>query len=223
MNNVVEPHCERISKTQMGLYLTDIETSFIKKSVDFNQIRIIADLGCGGGKYTLLALQNNANVISLDKDLNSLKWLKQRTNLSNVILGDVIALPLRKNLVDGIFLIEIFDQIRETETLLKECRRILKKDGKFILTFRNSSSFKSKLKQLRKTRYYQDTHSYREIMLFLKDLEFEIIRKEGYNWILLNRDSNYPIIPLLGKIIKTFRLHKLPSISPWVIVYVSKS
>jgi ubiquinone/menaquinone biosynthesis C-methylase UbiE len=221
MNIVVEPQWERAAKTKMGLYLTKIETAFILKSVNFERHKTIVDLGSGGGKFSKLALQKNAHVISLDRDLNSLKWLKSRDHSSNVILGDVATLPLRENTADCIFLIEVFDYVSETKRLLGECYRILKKQGLFIFSFGNTSSLKSKLKQLRKEYYMQDTHSYHETIQLL-NFNFKIICKEGYNWLFLNRESNNQFIPFLGKIVKLLRLEKLLVISPWIIVCASK-
>ena len=150
MNTIFEPNWERAARTKMGIYLTTIETTFILKSIDFDHYKVVVDLDSGGGKFSILAFQKNAYVISLDRDLNSLKWLKARDHSSNVVLGDVRALPLRENIVDSMFLIEVFDYISETKTILAVSYRILKKKGLFIFSFGNTSSLKSKLKQLRK-------------------------------------------------------------------------
>ena len=222
MTDVPEPQWERTAKTKMGTYLTSIETAFIKKTVDFTKIRLIADVGCGGGKYTRIAMQNNAEVISLDRDLNSLKWLKQTSPNANPVLSDAASLPLRENFFDGMFLIEIFDYIPQTQMLLQECKRVLKQDGTFIFSFGNTNSLKSRLKQLRGSRYMQDRRSYKEVTQMLKTLNFEITQKTGYNWMLMDRQSNNPLIPLLGKLIRLFRLQKLPAYSPWIIAAASK-
>jgi len=219
---MIEPNWERVARTRMGVYLTTIETNFILKSMDFDCYRVVADLGCGGGKFSLLALKKNANVISLDRDLKSLKWLKFKNRSSNAILGDVRVLPLRENIVDTIFLIEVSDYISETKILLKECCRILKREGILIFSFGNTSSLKSKLKKLRKEYYMQDDHSYREIIQFLNCFGFKIVCEEGYNWLFFNRESNNPLIPFFSKIIKLLKLEKLREISPWIIVCAKK-
>ncbi|MGA3192909.1 MAG: class I SAM-dependent methyltransferase [Candidatus Bathyarchaeia archaeon] len=218
---MAEPQWERTAKTKMGIYLTSIETAFILKSVDFDH-KTIADLGSGGGKFSILALRKSAYVISLDRDLGSLKWLKSRDHSSNVILGDVTALPLRENTVDILFLIEIFDYVTETKTLLREMYRILKEQGSLILSFGNTSSLKSRLRRLRKKYYVQDAYSYGEAVQLLNRFNFRIIQEEGYNWLLLNRESNNKFIPFFGKIVRLLRLDKLSVISPWIIVCASK-
>ena len=68
----------------------------------------------------------------------------------------------------------------------------------------------------------QDRRSYKEVTQMLKTLNFEITQKTGYNWMLMDRQSNNPLIPLLGKLIRLFRLQKLPAYSPWIIAAASK-
>ena len=213
-----EPQWEKAAKTKMGAYLTSIEIAFIKKKVDFSQTRFIADVGCGGGKYTRLALQSGAEVVSLDRDLDSLRWLRQSSANANPVLADAAALPLREGAFDGLFLIEIFDYIAQSEALLMDCGRALKADGLFVLSFGNTASLKSKLKQLRGNRYMQDRHSQKQVMQMLKDAGFLVTGKVGYNWLTMDRQSNSRVIPTLAQIVRLFQLHKLPSYSPWVMV-----
>ena len=206
----------------MGLYLTSIEKNFILRSFNFDRHITLADIGSGGGKYSILGLQKNAYVISLDRDPDSLKWLSYRNSSSNAILGDAGALPIGENTVDYILLIEIFDYASDPNTLLKECHRILKRQGLLIFSFGNTSSLKSKLKQLRKEQYIQYVCSYREVIRLLNDFNFKIIRKEGYNWLFFDRHSDNKFIPFLGRWVKALRLERLLSLSPWIILCVSK-
>jgi ubiquinone/menaquinone biosynthesis C-methylase UbiE len=215
-----ETHWEKAAKTKMGQYLTKIETDFISEafSLDKDDVTIM-DVGAEAGRFSLLAKNKNATVVSIDIDCYSLKRLKRKNRNVHIIQADARKLPIKNEVFDVIFMIEVLDYINELQTAFVECKRALKPSSSCFLSFGNKSSIKSKIKQTRGQAY---RHSYRNVVKCLNTSGFEIKKKTGYSWILFGRTSENKLLPVLAKFEKYIGLRKIPRFSPWVIVHVTK-
>jgi ubiquinone/menaquinone biosynthesis C-methylase UbiE len=87
--------------------------------------------------------------------------LKQKTKQINVIQGDARKLPLKEEVFNAVFMIEVLDYIPEFEAALAEGKLTLKPNASCILSFGNKSSLKAKLKVIHGKFYL---HSFREVM-----------------------------------------------------------
>jgi ubiquinone/menaquinone biosynthesis C-methylase UbiE len=152
---------EKAAKTRMGKYLTRVETDFISNFVDLSKMRLVVDVGAEAGRFSLLAANSNVTVVGVDIDLYSLRRLKQKNKEVTVIQADARNLPLRGDLFDAVFMIEVIDYIPESSNAINECARILKPGSPLILSFGNQSSLKAKLRGLRGKSYM---HSYSDMM-----------------------------------------------------------
>ncbi|MBO8142979.1 MAG: class I SAM-dependent methyltransferase [Thermodesulfobacterium sp.] len=102
------------------------------------------DAGCGDGYFSIeaaLKLGLKSIIIAIDIHKESLEKLKQevkKRKLSNIeiIEADITKkLPLKDKSIDVYFVSNVlhgFDE-KEKEELVKEVKRLLKKDGKFIV------------------------------------------------------------------------------------------
>lgn len=214
-----ETHWEKAAKTKMGIYLTNVETDFVLNAINLAECSLVVDLGAEAGRFSIIAAKNNVDIIAIDVEVHGLKRLRLKNKLVNVVLADARRIPLKENLLDAAFMIEVLDYIPELETVLMECHRILKCERSLILSFGNKSSLKSKLRKSRKKFYM---HSYHKMIQSLEKVGFEIVSKEGFNWLPFNRTSENPLIPLLAIIEKVLGLRKIPSVSPWVIIHATK-
>jgi ubiquinone/menaquinone biosynthesis C-methylase UbiE len=105
-----ETHWEKAAKTKMGQYLTKIETDFISKSFNLDQDNVtIMDVGAEAGRFSLLAKNNNATIVSIDIDSYSLKRLKRKNRDVHIIQADARKLPIKNEIFDAIFMIEVPD------------------------------------------------------------------------------------------------------------------
>ena len=215
-----ETDWEKAAKTRMGKYLTRIETDFIFESIPLSETCTILDVGAEAGRFSLLASDNNANVIGLDLDSSSLKRLKLKTKNVNVVQGDARRLPLRDGAFDAVFMIEVLDYITELEETLTECNRTLKSNAILIFSFGNKSSLKSQLRELHGKSY---RHSYNKVMQSLTKTGFSVVRRLGYNWLPFGRTAENRLIPFLAMLEKLFTLRRIPSLSPWVMLHATKS
>jgi len=184
-----ETHWEKAAKTKMGRYLTKIETDFILNAVNLAKCTLIMDVGAEAGRFSLLAANNNVDIIGIDIDSYGLKRLKLKNKLVNTLQADARNIPLREEVLDAAFMIEVLDYIPELEKTITECHRTLKPDASLVLSFGNKSSLKSKLRKIRGKSY---RHSYRKVTQSIDKIGFKTRRKVGYNWLPFNRTSENP-------------------------------
>jgi len=220
LNLAVETHWETAAKTKMGKYLTKLETDFITKSVMLDKENLtVMDVGAEAGRFSLLAANHKATVVSVDVDSYALKRLKLKERRVNAILADARSLPLKEGLFDVVFMIEVLDYIPELQEALAECKRALKPNASSILSFGNRSSLKAKLKSMQGKSY---RHNYREIVQCLSKTGFTIKMKTGYSWLPLGRTSQNRIVPILAGIERIIGLRRVVRFSPWVIIHVTR-
>ena len=216
----VETHWETAAKTKMGKYLTNLETDFISRSIDLSKENItVMDVGAEAGRFSLLAANSKATVVSVDVNSYALKRLKLKTKKVNIIQADARYLPLKDEVFDVVFMIEVLDYIPELEQALTECNRTLKPNGSSILSFGNKSSLKAKLKAMQGKSY---RHSYKKVMQCLSKAGFMVKRKRGYSWLPFGRTSQSGLVPVLSGCERIFGLRRVVRFSPWVIIHVTK-
>lgn len=204
----------------MGKYLTNLETTFIDKSVKLNQENLtVMDVGAEAGRFSLIASKHNATVVSVDVDYYALKRLKLKDKQINIIQADARKLPLRDGLFDVVFMIEVLDYIPELQEAFLECKRTLKANASSILSFGNKSSFKAKLKSIKGKSY---RHNYPEVMQCLSETGFTINKKTGYSWLPFGRTSQSKLVPILAGVERFLGLRRIVRFSPWVIMHVTK-
>lgn len=102
----------------------------------------IADIGCGNGRHLLLSAKVCKKAIGIDISIELLKIVKNRLfedKIDNVFLlnSDLVNLPLKENSVDAVLSIASLHNVKGRENRIKaliETRRILKKDGKALIS-----------------------------------------------------------------------------------------
>ena len=216
----MQTHWEYAAQTKMGKYLTDIETNFISKTLDLTQQNLgVLDVGAEAGRFSLFAEKINANVVSIDLNSYALKRLKLKSKQVNVIQADARFMPIKSEVFDIIFMIEVLDYISEIELALKDAKRTLKPNAHSIISFGNKNSIKAKMKAVQGKSY---RHSYTEFMRSLSKVGFNINDKLGYSWLPLSRTSQSSFISILATMEKIFGLRRIVRYSPWVMMNLTK-
>ena len=100
---------------------------FKRNNIDIKN-RLLLDIGCGRGGYSLQFRNFGANVVALD--------LKKPfvANL-NFVKGDATELPFKDNSFDIIFSSSLIEHLPDPEPLIKEIKRTLKERGVCYLSF----------------------------------------------------------------------------------------
>jgi ubiquinone/menaquinone biosynthesis C-methylase UbiE len=104
--------------------------------------QLIADIGCGIGKWSMLLAQRNAYVVGLDLSRASLQKCRFRLFENNLksrvfpILGNWYSLPLRDESFDGVTLNWVVSHIPYTknEEVFREIARITKVNGWLVVS-----------------------------------------------------------------------------------------
>jgi ubiquinone/menaquinone biosynthesis C-methylase UbiE len=129
--------------------ISQMEKSFIKKSLSFipkNNLKAL-DLGCGTGR--IISLLNKQKKIStiygIDQSLSMIKYCRGKfcnsPKIKEIILSDISKkLPFKDNSFDLITAIRALKYNQNWEETLTECFRILKKGGVLIFDMPNQNS-----------------------------------------------------------------------------------
>jgi SAM-dependent methyltransferase len=107
---------------------------------------LIADIGCGNGKY-MKYNPNNFQYIGIDTCINLLNIIQNK----DTILGNALSLPYRNESFDAIISIAVFHHIfhdSDKIIFIKELLRILKINGKIHITVWADNLIKKNMKNL---------------------------------------------------------------------------
>ncbi len=107
--------------------------------VDFS--KKVLDVGCGGGILFYLA-KDVKNGVGLDGSSKQIEFAKSINKNAVFVNSTATKLPFRDKSFDYVTCIEMIEHMskEDSELMLKEIHRVLKDDGKFILTTPNYKS-----------------------------------------------------------------------------------
>jgi len=103
---------------------------------------LVVDMGCGNGRHLIICAENCKQVIGLDISIKLLYIVNNiliEKNLKNVFIlhSDVTYVPIKNETVDAILYIASLHNIQGREKRiqsLKELKRILKKEGRALIS-----------------------------------------------------------------------------------------
>lgn len=188
----------------------------------------VLDIGCGWGRDVhILRKAYGANAIGIDNDY------RRGYRRGEDITADGRFLCFKDNSFDAVNAITTLGFVKEEELMLREIRRVLKPDGKLLLTLYNNSLASLGLKVLKrstigflKPSYYgghRKFHNMKEILSLLESMDFEVkvAYYANFAFTFLNR------LPKFCKIIFPYE-NKLSKmwIARWIakrIVVIAKS
>jgi ubiquinone/menaquinone biosynthesis C-methylase UbiE len=109
----------------------------IEKYVPKKEEITILDYGCGKGEiFTKLVSRNpKSNIIGADVSKEALSVVKKKyPKYTFVQVFDGEKLPFKSNTFDFICALDVLEHVYDTETIFKELTRVLKKDGKLLVS-----------------------------------------------------------------------------------------
>lgn len=126
------------------------ENMRFRKSVDAAEIKgdeSVLDLGCGSCKLKNF-LPKSITYLGVDfpkkgKDYG-LNTSKKNKDIVFWNLENSLPVKIKKKKFDVVFLLEVLEHIENFKTLLKECAKILKKNGRIIITTPSNNRFITK-------------------------------------------------------------------------------
>ncbi|MBA7608762.1 Ubiquinone biosynthesis O-methyltransferase [subsurface metagenome] len=114
---------------------------FLVEELGKNKNAQVLDAGAGYGALTKKLYENAYNVSACDAHPEIFKFDKvecKRADLNN-------ALPYADNSFDAVVVVEVLEHLVDHNCFFRECRRILKQNGKLIISTPNILSLKSRL------------------------------------------------------------------------------
>ncbi|MCZ7392845.1 MAG: class I SAM-dependent methyltransferase [Candidatus Methanoperedens sp.] len=99
---------------------------------------VLADLGCGTGYFTIPASRRVKKVFAIDVQKGMLDIVLQKIkkqNLTNIeaILSEETRIPLPDNSVDVLLMANVFHELEDRSSILKEGKRILSGNGIVVI------------------------------------------------------------------------------------------
>ncbi len=206
-----------------GNYKTEIQLRFILDNLG-NKTDKILDIAGGAGRFAIPLLEYSKDVTVLDINETAIKILNERNNKISTICGDFIETDIKKTF-SLILCIEALGYFKNWEDYFKKINALMEKDGRFIFTYTNPSSWRFFLRNVK--RHIKSTNSYTEMNLtdfkkLLHKCGLEIEVMEGMNWMPLPVRSNSIFVGPLAFTERAFKLNKWYSQSPWLLMSVKK-
>jgi ubiquinone/menaquinone biosynthesis C-methylase UbiE len=99
---------------------------------------VLADLGCGTGFFSIPASRRVKKVFALDIQQEMLDILldkikKEKITNIHVILTEESSIPLPDNSVDILLMVNVFHELEDRSSLLKEVKRVLTMNGRLVI------------------------------------------------------------------------------------------
>ena len=91
---------------------------------------LILDVGCGDFAYTKLIKKTNDNVVSLDIEINEKNYSKE----THFVIGVIEKLPFKNEYFDFIVCLSVIELIEDDSSVFKELYRVLKSNGRLLIT-----------------------------------------------------------------------------------------
>lgn len=115
-------------------------------ATQFTKSKTVLDAGCGTGYGTFLILANGAKkVVGVDIEKKAIEYCKSNYNEKNLefVCDDCTKLNVDDSSFDIVVSFEVIEHLLSAESFLSEVKRILKKNGVFIVSTPNKITYPS--------------------------------------------------------------------------------
>lgn len=161
------------------------ESVFMFMLSDIKRNSVVLDLGCNDGGFTdFLRLLNFKNITGIDlpKVIEIAKKKYPNTNFKSFDLSKEF--EINSNTVDCIIALGVMEHLIDDKLFLRECNRVLKKDGYFILMVPNKFYYIHRLFTFFGIDWKEEAHihfySFKTMSNLLEQNNFKIINKKGF-------------------------------------------
>ena len=169
---------------------------------------VVLDIGCAWGTFEFVLAGKVKKIIGLDISEKSIELCNRVAKEKNIVGVEFVCEDARNmsfadESIDTIICADVVEHLYPDifEDVMKECHRVLKKGGKFIIWTPNRGHILEILKNhniiLKKDPAHVDYKSMKRIVSFLQTIGFKILKQEY-------RSSHIPIFNIFEKVFQSF-------------------
>jgi ubiquinone/menaquinone biosynthesis C-methylase UbiE len=149
LNNVEDIHGQNVdmynytsiygknSRSQARRFSYNMRLEMVWEIIRKNGYENILDIGSADGDYGIDLIKKCKNVICLDINQKHLMAAKKKNNNISLIRGNAGNLPVHNNFFEMIVILNAFRYFDNPIKALKECNRVLRKDGGLVIVCHN--------------------------------------------------------------------------------------
>lgn len=217
-----QTYWERVAENRWGAYISSVEQKWIRYASDlFPKKQSFLEIGCEGGRWSQLLCDEGWQAVCTDTNAESLKLCQARLPAArcHLVEKNSTRLPCEDKAFDLLLCIEVIPVIL-SNWFLPEANRVLQKDGVLVGVFNNRRSLRGwphHIANQIRGRFDWYAGDYVDWKKKAGAQGFRVIAEEGLCWFPFARCSNSPLIPMFTKLERLLHLHRLPTISPWIV------
>ena len=130
---------EWIYRTIGHPYLLDaVRAKRVFKALDPKPKQMVLDLGCGWGVWSVALTEDGLKMIAVDLPNEDFFEAHKSARINdlpiNFIIADGQALPFKKDIFDGVIMLDVLEHIPEDKKAMQESKRVIKEDGAVVGT-----------------------------------------------------------------------------------------
>ena len=154
--NIYNKYAKEYSKSMLeGRFYNDcIEIPAIKKIIKNVKGKKLLDVGCAIGTHSKIFENRGAKIYGIDISEEMVKIAKSRVPKGNFKVADMTSLPFENGVFDIVFYGLSIHYVKNIDIVLKEAYRVLKKDGRLIISTHNPCTTGQKRKTICGKRFF---------------------------------------------------------------------
>lgn len=148
----------------------------------------ILDIGCSTGYFGKLLKDQGAYVVGVDISADAIEDAKKNLDEALVLDVNIERLPHKKGEFDIVVAAEVIQFLYNPEMVLRELNRVLKDDGKLVITTPNLLYWGNRLKFLKGEFVYQKIGVFDEghVHFYTNETLKEDLKKSGFKIVKQN-------------------------------------
>ncbi|MFA5333021.1 MAG: class I SAM-dependent methyltransferase [Candidatus Nanoarchaeia archaeon] len=151
---------DSIAKGYNSLYMSEQIKKFENIKDLIPKKGLILELGCGTGFIT----EKIKNIIGVDYSIGMLKVCPKNLR---VVCADSSKLPFKCKVFDLVFSLTVLQDVNDLKSAISEIKRVLKPDGKILLSVLNKNRINEARKLLKKEfKKIKEKENYNDVVFF---------------------------------------------------------
>ncbi|HIH43704.1 MAG TPA: class I SAM-dependent methyltransferase [Candidatus Methanoperedenaceae archaeon] len=161
---------------------------------------ILLDAGCGEG-YFLHYAERYFQTHGIDLSEYGIRETCSRATRSALHIGGITHMGYKDSIFDVVTSFDVLEHLDNPESAIRECRRILKRDGILVIREPNTSSIGRRLKKGKWFGYRDRTH----VSLLSKDEWLCMLRKNDFEVrdVIYDGLWDIPYVPHIPRLLQT--------------------